>query len=163
MKVFVGRCRGLANSLYARPGKCFLFTKFRPDVPSSGCRGGWHPTFYTLGNSKGNLLNWSHISFLFFALAGLLSLLRENLNPLHSWILVFSLAGIMTEEPKSRNSLIIPAIHIINMIDITITTNNCSEKTVNPNGWICAGWQALWTIIVAAKLPQPLSLLPASH
>ena len=40
MKVFVGRCRGLANSLYARPGKCFLFTKFRPDVPSSGCRGG---------------------------------------------------------------------------------------------------------------------------
>ena len=38
MKVFVGRCRGLANSLYARPGKCFLFTKFRPDVPSSGCR-----------------------------------------------------------------------------------------------------------------------------
>ena len=39
MKVFVDRCRGLANSLYARPGKCFLFTKFRPDVPSSGCRG----------------------------------------------------------------------------------------------------------------------------
>ena len=29
MKVFVGRTVGTANSLYARPGKCFLFTKFR--------------------------------------------------------------------------------------------------------------------------------------
>ena len=42
---------------------------------------------------------------------------------------MFSLVGIMTEEP---NTELIHAIHIITMIDITITTNNCSDKTVNP-------------------------------